>query len=99
MSKNGRISQHKMLHLIFAHSSLKSRFPLSFLTVFVLGSTPGGSTMEDEDDKRFRRRDRRGAPLRLSVLSANMVLLESEDTFVIGASICHGTKVSMYYNT
>ena len=76
-----------MLHLIFAHSSLKSRFPLSFLTVFVLGSTPGGSTMEDEDDKRFRRWDRRGAPLRLSVLSANMVLLESEDTFVIGASI------------
>ena len=94
MSKNGRISQHKMLHLIFAHSSLKSRFPLSFFTVCVLGSTPGGSTMEDEDDKRFRRRDRRGAPLRLSVLSANMVLLESEDTFVIGASICHGTKVS-----
>ena len=88
-------------HLIFAHSSLKSRFPLSFFTVRVLGSAPGGSTMEDEDDKRFRRRDRRGAPLRvwLSVLSANMVLLESEDTFVIGASICHGTKVSMYSNT
>ena len=72
-----------MLHLIFAHNSLKSRFPLSFFT----GSAPGGSTMEDEDDKRFRRQNRRGAPLRLCVLSANMVLLESEDTFVIGASI------------
>ena len=40
----------------------------------------------DDDDKHFRRRDLRGAPLRHRVLSANMVL-ESEDTSRFCATI------------
>ena len=85
--------QHSITTLIFAHSSLKSLFPPS--TAFASGSDPGGNIMDDDDDKRFRRRDLRGAPLRHRVLDASMVL-EAESTFRILCNNCGVTKVSMY---